>query len=183
MSEDILKAQRQHLADLLVAIQRCAWFLHCSEQKLSWPLDGEALSTRKKDVDLFETLAALNERFAKLQDSLAAAMRHGAVLLGGPDGSFLRILSYFEKVAVVESIDMWQRGRTARNLAAHDYETDYAEIADHFNTLQQLSGSLYRTAIALVEHYRLELSITPANGDFEAEFERLRALKTAPTGP
>lgn len=59
MSEDILKAQRQHLADLLVAIQRCAWFLHCSEQKLSWPLDGEALSTRKKDVDLFETLAAL----------------------------------------------------------------------------------------------------------------------------
>jgi len=77
-SRDLLEAERGHLANLLEAIQRCIFFLHESESKLDWPLEGRRLANRKKDVVLFESLAAINERFAKLQDTLAAAMRHGA---------------------------------------------------------------------------------------------------------
>lgn len=40
-----------------------------------------------------------------------------------------------EKQGVVTSIESWQLARTARNLAAHDYETDYDKVAEHFNTL------------------------------------------------
>ncbi|WP_275288133.1 hypothetical protein [Halomonas elongata] len=82
MSQDILDRQQHHLAQLLEAIQRCAWFLHQSEARVAWPLEAAWLEAHKKDIDLFETLAAINERFAKLQDSLASAMRHSALLVG-----------------------------------------------------------------------------------------------------
>lgn len=39
MTQDILDEQRWHLALLLEAIQRCAWFLHQSETKIDWPID------------------------------------------------------------------------------------------------------------------------------------------------
>lgn len=123
---DPLQLERDYLARLLEAIQRCTYFLFESDRKLNWPLAGEFLVRNKKDVDLFETLAAVNERFAKLQDSLAAAMRHAALLMSEPADSFLQVLALFEKSGVVTSIDDWQRSRAARNLAAHDYETDYA---------------------------------------------------------
>ena len=83
MSEALLQKERLYLANLLEAIQRCAWFLSQSENKLAWPLAAEYLAQHKKDVALFETMAAINEHIAKLQDSLAAAMRHSALLMSG----------------------------------------------------------------------------------------------------
>ena len=79
--ENALEAERQYLSSLLEAIQRCVYFLHASDRKIPWPLDEGALAGRKKDEALFETLSAINERFAKLQDTLGAAMRHAAMLM------------------------------------------------------------------------------------------------------
>lgn len=81
----LLVAQRAHLGDLLEAIQRCVYFLHASDASLPWPLNGKTLSSRKKDANLFEALAAVNERFSKLQDTLGSAMRH-SLLLSGEQG-------------------------------------------------------------------------------------------------
>ena len=81
-NSNLLAAEKQHLAGLLEAIQRCVYFLNASSQTLSWPLQGEHLLTHKKDNDLFESLAAINERFAKLQETLGAAMRHSLILSG-----------------------------------------------------------------------------------------------------
>ncbi len=66
----------------------------------------------------------------------------------------------------------WQRSRSraARNLAAHDYETDYGEIAEHFNTLHQLSGMLYGTSKRLLVMCEQFLALSPASDDFSAEF-------------
>lgn len=172
MSNDILEQERLYLANLLEAIQRCTYFLHYSEQKLSWPLAGDYLLQHKKDVALFETLAAINERFSKLQDSLAAAMRHSVLLMSEPGDSFLKILAFFEKCGVIESIADWQRSRTARNLAAHDYETDYEEIAAHFNMLHQLSGMLYGTAKRLLVLCEERLLIQPLSNEFAREFQK-----------
>lgn len=119
---DVLGQQRQYLAQLLEATQRSAWFLCQSQGKLKWPIQGTALAARSKDADLFETLAAINERFAKLQDSLAAAMRHTALLMGENADNFLKLLATFEKWVVVESSHQWQQGRIIRNMAAHDYD-------------------------------------------------------------
>ena len=175
MSHDLLEAERKHLANLLEAIQRCVFFLHESESKHAWPLTGAQLVIRKKDVALFESLAAINERFAKLQDTLAAAMRHSALLMGEPTDSFLRVLAHFEKLGVIDSTSDWQRSRAARNLAAHDYETDYDDIAEHFNALHELTGMLYAAARRLTDSCWQTLQIGPVSADFSTEFERITA--------
>lgn len=173
MTQEILDAEKQYLANLLEAIQRCIYFLESSDRKLSWPLDGMVLEARKKDEALFESLAAINERFAKLQDTLGAALRHAVILLGESEEGFLKILSYYEKAGVIESVESWQLARTARNLAAHDYETRYREIANHFNALHQLRLPLYRTAERLLQHCRLNLGVMPISNDFSIEFAEI----------
>lgn len=172
-SQQVLDNERRHLACLLVALQRCAWFLHQSEGKIDWPLHGPFLEKQRKDVDLFETLAAINERFAKLQDTLAATMRHAVLLMSEPADSFLKVLVFYEKLGVLDSSELWQQSRMARNMAAHDYETDYAIIAEHFNTLHQLSPMLYSTAQRLIVEVQTRLAISPENSDFQQEFDTL----------
>lgn len=169
-----LAAERDHLANLLEAVQRCAYFLHTTSQRLPWPLQGAVLRQRQKDNNLFETLSAFNERFAKLQDTLGAAMRHAAMLMSEPSTPFLRVLSLFAKLGVIESIESWQLCRAARNLAAHDYETDYMRIAEHFNELHNLQGMLIATAGRLIDTCAQTLGIHPATADFAADFANAR---------
>jgi len=170
MAGDILAAERQYLSRLLEAIQRCVYFLHVSDSKIVWPLEGSALATRKKDEELFESLSAINERFAKLQDTLGAAMRHTSMLMGEQADNFLKVLAFHEKSGVIDSVTSWQLCRTARNLAAHDYETEYAEIADHFNTLHDLQPMLYQVAGRLLASCATNLGIYPPSEDFKQEF-------------
>ncbi|MEO8299142.1 MAG: hypothetical protein ABI574_15170 [Burkholderiales bacterium] len=171
---NLLTAEREHLANLLEAAQRSAYFLHASAAKVVWPLDGVDLKQRQKDEALFESLAALNERFAKLQDTLGAAMRHSALLMSEPTTPFLKVLSLFEKMGVLESIESWQLCRAARNLAAHDYETDYALIAEHFNELHSLFPVLVKAAAHLLDLCDMSLGVRPSTSDFTAEFDRVR---------
>lgn len=166
----LLDAEKNHLASLLEAIQRCVYFLHASSQTLTWPLQGTHLLEHKKDNDLFESLAAINERFAKLQDTLGAAMRHSLVLSGDQADSFLKVLTIFEKSGVVESIEAWQLARAARNLAAHDYETDYELVAAHFNALNEQQNMLFKTALRFVQYAQQILKVTPQSSDFSLEF-------------
>ncbi len=170
MNDAILDAEQAHLSNLLEAIQRCVFFLEGSARKLSWPLEAEAIKGRKRDITLFESLAAINERFAKLQDTLGSAMRHAAMLAGEPVDSFLKVLSFYEKSGVIESVTAWQVYRATRNLAAHDYETDYAEIAEHFNALRGLLPALYADAARFVRYCHDTLHIQPASLDFSEDF-------------
>jgi hypothetical protein len=168
--ESILLPQRQHLANLLEAIQRCIFFLEASDTSIEWPLTAEILAARKKDKKLFEALAAINERFSKLQDTLGAAMRHSLVLSGEQADSFIKVLAIFEKFQIITSIDDWQIARTARNLAAHDYETDYEVVAEHFNALHDLKRTQYQTAKRFLAYCQSQLSVTPLSQDFSDEF-------------
>ncbi len=167
---NILDSERAHLAGLLEAVQRCVYFLDASDKRLAWPLLPKYLEQRKKDVALFESMAAINERFAKLQDTLGAAMRHASLLAGEPADTFLQLLVFYEKAGVLESVASWQLCRTTRNLAAHDYETDYAEIADHFNSLHTLIPLLYGDASRFTNYAKTALDITPKQGDFSEDF-------------
>lgn len=156
-------------ARLLEAAERCVHFLLAVERKLPWPLDGAALQRHKTDELLFERLAAYNERFAKLQDTLGAAMRHACLLAAEDTQRFLKMLAHFEKVGALESVESWQTLRAVRNLAAHDCDTDYAAIAEHFNALHGLQSDVVRSAARFVRHCGDTLGIGPAAGDFHAE--------------
>jgi len=170
---NIVDQQRAYLAQLLEAIQRSAWFLDQSQCKLTWPVSGDNLAKHRKDVDLFETLAAINERFAKLQDSLGAAMRHAALLMGEDPDNFLQLLATFEKWGILDSVETWQQCRVVRNMAAHDYDLDYAGIAEHLNTLQSLTPFLFTTARHFVHMASSKLGLEPASGHFRSEFNEL----------
>ena len=171
MSGSALEAERAHLSGLLEAIQGCVYFLNASEHRQAWPLSGGGLASHKKDVPLFESLAAMNERFAKLQDTLGgAAMRHAVILAGERADTFLRVLAFYEKIGVIESVEAWQLCRTPRNFAAHDYETDYAEIAEHFNSLHALLPHLYCTADRFLGYCQGVLGVMPTPGEFAGEF-------------
>jgi len=155
MTDARLRAEKQHLANLLEAIQRCTYFLDASARKLPWPLQKDYLDKNQKNIEVFESLAAVNERFAKLQDVLGSAMRHAALLAGEPADSFMKVLAFYEKAGVIESVSDWQLFRTVRNLAAHDYETDYGQIAEHFNALKELLEPLEQSAQKFVVLRRL----------------------------
>lgn len=170
MNGTVLQAERAHLSGLLEAIQRCVYFLHASDQRLAWPLSAIHLEKNKKDIALFEALAAINERFAKLQDTLGAAMRHAILLAGEPGDTFLKVLSFYEKAGVLESVASWQLCRTTRNLAAHDYGTDYTEIAEHFNSLHTLIPRLYEDAGRFLRYCRDVLDVKPISEDFADDF-------------
>ena len=71
----LLGAEKHHLGGLLEAIQRCVYFLNASSKTLTWPISGKHLLENKKDNDLFESLAAINERFAKLQNCKKHSVR------------------------------------------------------------------------------------------------------------
>ena len=166
----LLEDQRRHLAGLLEAIERCVYFLDASTRDVPWPLTGQYLDLHKKDNPLYEALAAVNERFAKLQDTLGSAMRHSLVLSGEQADSFIKILAMFEKLGVLDSIEAWQLARTARNLAAHDYETDDDKVALHFNALQELTPGLFAVARRFVDYCASSLNVHPLSADFEPEF-------------
>ena len=179
MISPALEAEKAHLAGLLEAIQRCVYFLEASDRKHQWPLVAEDLAKNKKNVALFESLAAINERFAKLQDTLGSAMRHAALLAGERQDTFLKILVFYEKVGVLDSVAIWQLCRTTRNLAAHDYETDYAEIARHFNALHTLIPELYGNAIRFLDYCQGNLGILPVHGYFSDEFAAIAGAQAA----
>jgi hypothetical protein len=173
-----LDAEKNHLSGLLEAIQRCVYFLDASGQTLQWPMTESHLAQNKKDKELFQALAAIHERFAKLQDTLGAAMRHSLVLSGEQADSFMKVLAIFEKAGVVQSVEAWQIARAARNLAAHDYETDYELVADHFNALHEQQEMLYLTARAFVIYTNQVLNVRPLSADFSQEFDAITASKT-----
>ncbi len=95
----LLHDQRQHLAGLLEAIQRCVYFLDASTKTVAWPLTGVYLSAHKKNNALFEALAAVNERFAKLQDTTGSAMRHSLLLSGGKPTALLKFWRFLKSRA------------------------------------------------------------------------------------
>lgn len=170
MNGNPLDLEKRHLSSLIEVIQRCVFFLDAAGREIEWPLTGDMLAARKKDRALFGALAAINERFGKLQDILGAAMRHSMILASEPAETFLKVIVFHEKISVLESAEKWQLCRSARNLAAHRYETDYDALAEHFNILHELEAVLYRTAFRFVAYCREQLGVGPASEDFVSEF-------------
>lgn len=92
-------------------------------------------NTQECDSETLERLSAFTERFAKLQDILAGAMRHALLLRGENLITFGDVLSVMEKLAIVDDQQEWIQIRLLRNKAAHDYTTNGEQQAEYFNTL------------------------------------------------
>ncbi len=151
--------KKQHLVEKLEAIERNIYFLTAVIKNLNFPLDDGFLSKNKNNIDLFTKLSALNEKFSKLQDVLASAMRHCAFALKQKDEYFLKILAFFEKNGVIESTQRWEKYRHVRNLAAHEYKVDYLQIAEHFNQLNKLTPYIVADAQRFINFCKTEVKL------------------------
>jgi hypothetical protein len=164
----ILEESRRYLADLIEACQRCAWHLEATAARVPWPLKADSLERRQMDLALFEPLAAMNERFAKLQDLLSTAMRHYCELSGERTDTFLRVLAVCEQAGIVPSAEDWQTCRSLRNRAAHDYGTDFEVTAAHFNALNGHIPLMKQVTLALADQAKQTLGIEPPDPRFAA---------------
>jgi hypothetical protein len=168
-----LTESKAHLADLLVAIERCVYFLDGSVNRIDWPITADKLSIHSRDIALFESISTVNERFAKLQDTLGSAMRHAALLASEPTDTVLRVLAFFEKVGVMTSVEEWQTMRALRNLAAHEYQIDYKRIAEHFGSVKELIPQLYRVSAAFSVYCRDTLGVSVSSDEFSDDFKHV----------
>ena len=100
-------------------------------------------------------------------------MRHAAILSGESGNRFLKILSFYEKVGVIESIESWQLCRATRNFAAHEYGVDYGVIAEHFNAFHELVPELYGIAGRFVRYCKDNLGVEPTRDEFAESFQRI----------
>ncbi|MCH8553462.1 MAG: hypothetical protein LAT62_16110, partial [Natronospirillum sp.] len=101
------------------------------------------------------------------------SMRHAALLLGEATDPFLKVLAFYEKHGVLDSVEAWQECRMVRNMAAHDYETEYELIAEHFNLVHSLIPMLLSVSKGILRLISQELSIHPSSNDFDAEFKSI----------
>lgn len=170
----LLEESRRHLGDLIEACQRCAWHLNATAARVDWPLMATTLQEQQMDLDLFEPLAAMNERFAKLQDLLGTTMRHLCELCGERTDTFLRVLAFCEKAGVIGSVEAWQTCRSLRNRAAHDYGTDFQLTASHFNALHDQIPGLTAVTQAVAAHAKATLGIEPGDPRFGEALARRR---------
>ncbi|MFM8707559.1 MAG: hypothetical protein ACKOHK_05600 [Planctomycetia bacterium] len=162
----LLEESRRHLGDLIEACQRCAWHLNATAARIEWPLTAATLSEQQMDLGLFEPLAAMNERFAKLQDLLGTTMRHLCELCGERTDTFLRVLAFCEKAGIIGSVEAWQTCRSLRNRAAHDYGTDFQLTASQFNALREQMPILTGITRAIAAHAKQSLDVEPADRRF-----------------
>lgn len=162
----LLEESRGHLGDLIEACQRCAWHLNATAARVAWPLTASRLARQQMDLGLFEPLAAVNERLAKLQDLLGTTMRHLCELCGEPTDSFLRVLAFCEKGGIIESAEAWHVCRSLRNRAAHDYGTDFGLTAADFNALHEQIPAPTNATLAIAAHAKRALGIEPGDPRF-----------------
>ena len=102
--------------------------------------------------------------------TITALEAEQAHLAGERSDTFLKVLAFYEKVGVLDSVAGWQLCRTTRNLAAHDYDTDYTGIAEHFNSLHALIPILYGDSARFLAYCGEVLNVLPNQGDFANEF-------------
>jgi hypothetical protein len=98
------------------------------------------------------------------------SMRHVCLLVGEITDCFLKVLSFYERTKILESLANWQLCRTVRNLASHEYAIDYSSAVEHFNTLQTLIPMLCVTAVRFLNYCLQSLDIVPKQAVFSEEF-------------
>ena len=145
---DLRHQQRLLLQQRLAALARIRRGLAYTLGHLQLPIQ----STEHLDDATLEALAALNERFGKLQDLLAATMKQVTLLASEPAETFPQTLSFLYKVGVVDDIEGWQTLRLLRNIGAHEYDTDSQRQAEYFVALVEAIPTLESVADRLIAY-------------------------------
>ncbi len=135
--------QQALLTRQVAVLKRLREALLFSAGRLSWPITAADLD----DLQRAERLAALNDRFAKLQDQLAGAARHAHGMLGERYRTFSDVIVWMVQKEIITDPEQWLELRILRNHLTHDYELDSATAAGYLNAMhEQIPGLLTMVA-------------------------------------
>jgi len=150
----LYQEQQALLRRQLAVLRRLRDGLRYSAQRLRWPITASDLD----DPEAAERLAALNDRFTKLQDQLAGATRHAHTMLGERYRSYFDVITWMAHEGIITNPEVWLELRTLRNQLTHDYDLEAQTAAQYLNALHDSMDTL--TAIlerfeAVCHQYRL----------------------------
>ncbi|MEL5848165.1 hypothetical protein [Candidatus Igneacidithiobacillus taiwanensis] len=134
-----LYQEQQALLHLQLTVLR--WLrdgLRHSAERLHWPITASDLD----DPEAAERLAALNDRFTKLQDQLAGAMRHAHTMLGERYRSYFDVVTWMTHEGIITAPEVWLELRTLRNQLTHDYDWEAQTAAQYLNAVHDNMGTL-----------------------------------------
>lgn len=89
------------------------------------------------DPAISERISAIIDRFTKLQDQLASALRHAHTMLGEKQRSFSDVVIWAVNQQIFDSEDSWLELRSLRNQLTHEYDLE----SDHLPELITLVRS------------------------------------------
>ena len=112
--------QQALLAHQLQVLARLEQGIAFSLDRLPAALDLENL----RDPEIAERVAALNDRFTKLQDQLAGALRHAHGMLGERYRSYADVVAWAVRLGILPDAPTCLELRALRNRLTHDYDLE-----------------------------------------------------------
>ena len=141
----LYQEQQALLGRQLAVLRRLRDGLRYSAGRLRWPITAADLD----DPEAAERLAALNDRFAKLQDQLAGAMRHAHTMLGEHYRTYFDVITWMTHEGIITDPEVWLELRTLRNQLTHDYDLEAQTAVEYLNALHDNMDTL----MAIVERF------------------------------
>jgi hypothetical protein len=115
---------------------------------------GALHDMRQLTGDQHESLAAFRVRFSEFQEQLGKAMRAVAMQEEQDVDSFGSVLSFMERLRVIDSSEHWKLIRELRNAVNHEYEENAVRLSAFFEQLQLEVPVLQGYFAALVQWCR-----------------------------
>ncbi len=138
--------QQALLAHQLQVLTRLEQGIAFSLARLPAALDLDEL--RKPEIA--ERVAALNDRFTKLQNQLAGALRHAHAMLGERYRSYADVVAWAVRLSILPDAPTWLELRALRNRLTHDYDLETESALDLIQLIRSstdgLSGIIRRFA-------------------------------------
>ncbi len=115
---NLLSEQQALLAEKLLIMQRLHGGLAWSLERLPACVDVQAIS----DPAVAERTAAVVDRFCKLQDQFAGALRQAHAMLGEKYRSFHDVVTWAVNERLLPDEPTWLELRSLRNRLTHEYD-------------------------------------------------------------
>lgn len=141
----LLEQQRALLQHKFEVLARLQEGLEWSFQRLP-----ELADNNIHDPAVSERIAAIVERFTKLQDQLAGTLQHAYTMLGERHRSFADVVNWAVKQEILPDSDTWLELRTLRNRLTHEYDLE----SDQLPELIALVRDALTTLAAYIERFR-----------------------------
>jgi len=97
------------------------------------------------NMEQHETLAAFRVRFSEFQEHLGKTMRAIAIEEEIDVERFGAVLSFMEKLNIIDSADQWKLIRELRNAVNHEYEEDAERLTQFFAEMLKAAPALFIT--------------------------------------